>query len=165
MKTKLIAAIIIGVIISAGAGYLYDQMYDCLFPPTWMKIPRSYGFGDCLQMYADGTLPDWTKAREDYTKKQAHNTELIERFKDKPEVSAFYAKYEDANVSVRDGHVSYFAGNEDDFRVRMNLYFDENYELDYIQFHCYVGKELQTDVAETFILKYLENYDCKTYGT
>jgi len=70
MKTKLIAAIIIGVIVSAGVGYLYDQMYDCLFPPTWMKIPRSYSLADCLQMYADGTLPDYTKAREDYAVKQ-----------------------------------------------------------------------------------------------
>ena len=58
MKTRFIAVIIIGVIISAGAGYLYDQMYDCLFPPTWMKIPRSYGFGDCLQMYAGGAMAD-----------------------------------------------------------------------------------------------------------
>ena len=94
--------------------------------------------------------------------KQAHNSEL---FKDKPEVIAFYAKYDDANVSVREDHVSYYAGNEEDFRVRMNLYFDENFDLDYIQFHCYVGRELQTDVAETNILRYLENYDCKKYGT
>jgi hypothetical protein len=166
MKTRFIAAILIGVIISAtSVGYLYDQMYDCLFPPMWMKFPRSYNLGDCLQMYSDGTLPDWTKAREDYAKKQARSTELIERYKDMPEVSAFYAKYEDANVSVRDNHVSYFAGNEDDFRVRMNLYFDENYELDHIQFHCYVGRELQNDVAETFILRYLEKYDCKKSGT
>jgi len=47
----------------------------------------------------------------------------------------------------------------------MNLYFDENYELDYIDFHCYVEREHQTEVAQSFILKYLEKYDCKRYGT
>ena len=104
MKTKLIAAIIIGVIISAGAGYIYDQMYDCLFPPMWMKLPRSYSLGDCLQMYSDGTLPDWTKAREDHAQKQSHRMGLIERYKDTPEVVAFYAKYDTAIVSVRDDH-------------------------------------------------------------
>ena len=90
---------------------------------------------------------------------------LLDLYKDKQEVVAFYAKYDDANVSVRDDHISYFAGNGDDFRVRMNLYFDENYELDHIEFHCYVDGVPQTEVSETFILKYLEKYDCKKYGT
>ena len=89
----------------------------------------------------------------------------LDFYKDKQEVVAFYAKYDDANVSVRDDHISYFAGNGDDFRVRMNLYFDENYELDHIEFHCYVDGVPQTEVSETFILKYLEKYDCKKYGT
>jgi hypothetical protein len=90
---------------------------------------------------------------------------LLELYKDTPEVVAFYAKYDDADVSIRDDHLSYFAGNEDDFRVRMNLYFDENYELDHLEFNCYVDRVPQTEVAETFILKYLEKFDCKKYGT
>jgi len=90
---------------------------------------------------------------------------LLELYKDTPEVVAFYAKYEDANVSVRDDYISYFAGNEDDFRVRMNLYFDENYELDHMEFNCYVDRVPQTEVADHFILKYLEKFDCKKYGT
>ena len=90
---------------------------------------------------------------------------LLELYKDMPEVVAFYAKYDDADISIRDDHVSYFAGNEDDFRVRMNLYFDENYELDHIEFNCYVDRVPQAEVAETFILKYLEKFDCKKYGT
>ena len=90
---------------------------------------------------------------------------LSNLYKDKPEVIAFYAKYDDADVSVREDHISYFAGNEDDFRVRMNLYFDENYELDHIEFYCYVDRVPQTEVSETFILKYLEKYDCKKYDT
>ncbi len=161
MRTKLIALIIIGVIISAGVGYLYDQMYDCFFPPMWMKIPRSYSLGDCLQMYADGTLPDWTKAREDHAEKQARNMELIEHYKDTPEVIAFYAKYDDANVSVGEDFVSYSAGNVDDFRVRMNQYFDENHEPDYIDFFCYVGGEFKHEVPQEDILHYLQNYDCE----
>ena len=164
MKTKFIVTIIIGVIILGSTTYVYSQMYDCLNPPPWMKIPY-FGFEKCFQFFINGNLPDWTQAIEDHEKKQALRIRLIEQFQDKPEVVAFYSKYEDANVSVRDDHVSYFAGNEDDFRVRMNLYFDENYELDYIDFNCYVDREPQTEVAEHFILKYLEEYDCKKYGT
>ena len=90
---------------------------------------------------------------------------LLELYKDKPEVIAFYAKYNDAQASIRDDHISYFAGNGDDFRVRMNLYFDENYELDHMEFNCYVDKVPQVEVAEHYILKYLEKNDCKKYGT
>lgn len=74
MKTKFIAAIIIGVIISGTAIYLYDQMYDCLYPPMWMKFPRHYGIDDCLQMYYDGTLPDYTIARENHEEKIFNRT-------------------------------------------------------------------------------------------
>jgi len=160
MKTSFIIAIIIGVVILGSALYVYSQMYDCLNPPIWMKIPY-FGFEKCFQLFINGNLPDWTQAKEDHEKEQALRTKLIEQFQDKPEVVAFYSKYEHAKVSVRDDHVSYFAGNEDDYLVRMNLYFDENYELDYIDFHCYVEQEHQDDVAQTFILKYLEKYTCK----
>ncbi len=92
-------------------------------------------------------------------------TQLIQRFQDMPEVISFYAKYEDANVSVRDDHVSYFAGHEDDWHVRMNMYFDENYELDHIDFHCYFQKEHQFEMAQEDIVSKLEKYGCKEYGT
>jgi hypothetical protein len=166
MKSRLliIIGIIIAVAILGSVTYVYAQMYDCLNPPPWMKIPY-FGFEKCFQFLINGNLPDWTQAKEDYEKKQTLRIKLIEQFQDKPEVVAFYSKYEDANVSVRDDHVSYFAGNEDDFLVRMNFYFDQNYELDYIDFNCYVDREPQTEVAEHFILKYLEEYDCKKYGT
>lgn len=165
MKTRLIAVILIGVIISASVGYLYDQMYDCLFPPMWLKFPRSYNVVDCLKMYSDGTLPDWTNTREDYAKKQARSAELIELYKDEPEVSAFYAKYEDTNVSVRDDHISYFAGSEDDSHVMMKMFFDENYELDHIDFHCYYQNEHQFELAQEDITTGLEKYDCKKHGS
>lgn len=90
---------------------------------------------------------------------------ILELYKDTPEVIAFYAKYEDTQVSVREDHVSYFAGNEDDFRVRMNLEFDENYEIENIEFHCYVEREHQTEVPQTFILRFLEDWTCNEYGT
>ena len=61
MKTRLVVVIIIGIIISGGFAFVYAQMYDCLHPPPWLKIPRSYSLADCLQRYADGTLPHYTQ--------------------------------------------------------------------------------------------------------
>jgi len=165
MKTRLVAIITTVIVVSSVFAYLYDQMYDCLNPPMWIKIPRTYGINDCLQMYSKDTLPDWTKEREKHAKEQEHREEMIELFSDIPEVVAFYEKYEDANVSVRDDHVSYFAGNEDDFRIRMNLEFNENYEIENIELHCYVDREHQSEVAQSFILKYLKDYTCAEYGS
>ena len=99
-------------------------------------------------------------SREDHAKKQAHKLESIERYKDKPEVMAFYAKYVDANVSVRDDHISYFAGNNDDFQVRMNPYFDDLYDLTHMKFYCRVGDKLRHEVAQEDVLSYLENHIC-----
>ena len=161
MKTRIVAIIVIGVIIAGGSGYLYDQMYDCLFPPMWIKFPRSYSLGDCLQMYSDGTLPDWTQERENYAQKQALKMELIDLYKDKPEVVAFYAKYDDANVSVRDDHMSYFAGNKDDYHVRMNMFFDENFELSHIDFHCYFQRVHQFEFPQEDIVTKIEKFECK----
>ena len=161
MKIKLIVLSIIGIGLLLGVGYLYSEMYDCLYPPTWMKIPRQYTFVDCLQKYSDGTLPDYTQAREDFAETQARNSELIERFESLPEVNAFYAKYDDANVSVREDHLSYFSGREDDLLVRMNLFFEENYELHHIDFHCYYQNTHLVEIAQEDIVYHLENRDCK----
>ena len=159
MKTKFIVLIVVGIIISSGVAYIYDQMYDCLNPPSWMKIPY-FGLEKCFQLFFNGNLPDWTQARDDHAKQEALRIKLIEQYKDRPEITAFYAKYDDANVSVRDDHVSYFAGNEEGFFVRMNLHFDNNYEFDYLVFHCFVKGEFQHDVAQEDIIHYLENKDC-----
>lgn len=86
---------------------------------------------------------------------------LLERYKNLPEVQAFYAKYDDADVSVRADHLSYFAGNQDNFRVRMDLYFDENHDLKNIDFHCYVARQHKTEIAQEDILSYLKKYECK----
>jgi hypothetical protein len=85
----------------------------------------------------------------------------LEDIKNHPAVKAFYAKYEDANESVRKDHISYFAGSEDDLHVRMNLFFDENYELDHIDFHCYFQREHQFEFPQEDITSKLEKYECK----
>lgn len=64
MKTRYLVAIILGIVISGGFVFVYAQMYDCLHPPIWVKIPRTHGLGDCLQMYADGTLPHYTNPQK-----------------------------------------------------------------------------------------------------
>jgi len=86
----------------------------------------------------------------------------LEDIKNNPVVEAFYARYDKSGESVRSDHVSYSAGNEDDFLVRMNLYFDESYDLTHMEFYCYVGGKLQHEVAQEDILNYLQNYHCMT---
>ena len=65
----LIIIVMVGIVVSGSTVYLYDQMYDCLNHPLWIKHPRNYGIDDCLQMYYDGTLPDYTVARKNYEEK------------------------------------------------------------------------------------------------
>jgi hypothetical protein len=111
-------------------------------------------------MYYDGTLPDWSKERERYSKEQAHREEMIESFSDIPEVVTFYEKYEGVNVSVRDDHVSYFAGKESGFQSRMNLHYDEKNELIHMRFYCFNEGSVQYEVPQEDIMHYLENKDC-----
>ena len=127
---------------------LLDDSFDGTYYLEWIGLPD-----DLSQVELDKCVKIILEKR------------IIELYKDTPEVIAFYAKYDDTQVSVRDDHVSYFAGNEDDFRVRMNLEFDENYEIENIEFHCYVQREHQTEVPQTFILKFLKDWTCNEYGT
>ena len=161
MKTRFLIAttIVIGIIISGIAAYLFVQMYDCMYPPVWMKTPRS-GLDHCWELFLNGHLPDWSDAREDHAKKQTHKLESIERYKNKSEVVAFHARYNDVNVSVRDDHISYFAGNDDGFQVRMNIHFDDSYEITHLKFYCWTGNELHREVAQEDVLGYLENQYC-----
>ena len=166
MKARTAAIIIAGIVISSAFAYLYDQMYDCLNPPLWMKHPRHYGLGDCLKMYYDGTLPDYTQARESHAREQAHRNEMIERFSGIPEVVAFYEKHgNNAKVTVRDDdHVSYFAGNVESFHPRMNLYYDDDNnnknEPTHMRFFCFDDRGVQYEISQEDILYYLENNDC-----
>lgn len=65
---------------------------------------------------------------------------------------------------MRDDYGLYFSGSEDDYLVRMNLYFDENYALGNMDFHCYYQKIHQFELAQEDIAITLSKYDCKTYG-
>ena len=83
----------------------------------------------------------------------------LEDIKRNPVVGAFYEKYSDTSEEVRRDHVSYVVEN-DGYKVRMKLFFDENFTLDYIDFHCYQDKTLLYEVPEEDILHYLENNEC-----
>ena len=77
MKTRLIALIIIGVVLSGSFSFVYVQMYDCMYPPSWMKLPRPSGFvnlPDCLEKYWTGTLPDYP-IWEEYLESKATKSE------------------------------------------------------------------------------------------
>lgn len=95
------------------------------------------------------------------------NSELValEEIKNHPLVGEFYAKYPDTTEEIRSDHVSYVVGSDEGFKVRMNLYFDENYDLDYINLKCYLDRELQSDIAGSFISKYLKDFTCNEHGS
>jgi len=61
MKTKLLITIIIGLVISSGFAFIYNEMSDCLNPPGWLKMPRTFSFSDCLEQFANGNLPHYTR--------------------------------------------------------------------------------------------------------
>ena len=48
---------------------------------------------------------------------QSIKESLLIRYQDMPEVVAFYAKYNDAQASVRDDYVSYVSGSDDDSKL------------------------------------------------
>ncbi len=75
-----------------------------------------------------------------YEKRAASNSKILELYKDKPEVVAFYAKYPDIQEEVVSDHISYIARSEG-FEFRMNLNFDKNHDITGIDFHCYVQSE------------------------
>jgi len=89
------------------------------------------------------------------------NNSLKNKFKDLPEVVAFYAKYDNAQASVREDHISYFAGSDDTALMRMNVFFDENQTLVHIDAHCYFQKVHQYEIPQEDIIYKLEKYDCK----
>ena len=96
---------------------------------------------------------------------QSVKESLLMRYQDMPEVMAFYAKYNDAQVSVRDDHVSYFAGSDDASLMRMNIFFDKNHALDRVDLHCYLQKVHQFEISQEGIVNKLKNYDCEKSGT
>lgn len=95
-----------------------------------------------------------------HIKRSTLNSEVPDLYKDSPEVVAFYAKYNDAQFSVAGDQLSYFAGSDDDFKIRMNLYFDENNEIYDMELRCYYQSVHQYDVPQEDIVSNLEKHDC-----
>ncbi len=109
---------------------------------------------------------DWRSTDSDVIiLSQSVKDSLLMRYQDMPEVVAFYAKYKDVQSSVRDDHISYFAGNDDDSLVRMNVFFDKNHALEHIDLHCYFQKAHQFEISQEDIVNKLEKYDCEKSNT
>ena len=96
---------------------LIDELIDlgCTEP----AINHAFRYSNLLDDSFDGTyfiewigLPaDLSQVEFDKCVKIILEKRIIELYKDTPEVVAFYAEYEDAQVSVREDHVSYFSGS------------------------------------------------------
>ena len=109
---------------------------------------------------------DWKSINSDVIiLSQSVKESLLMRYQDMPEVVAFYVKYGNVQVSVRQDHISYFAGNEEGFLIRMNLFFDKNHTLDYMDLHCYFQKVHQYEVSPEDIVSKLEKYGCEKSST
>ena len=78
-------------------------------------------------------------------------------------VKAFYDTYEEVQVSIREDHFSYFSGSDDDYFVRMNLFFDKNHDITNIDFHCYFQRVHQYELPQEYIEQKIVKYHCKEY--
>jgi len=65
MKTRhvIIITIIIGLVISSGFASIYAMMSDCLYPPGWIKMPKT-DFRYCWGLFVTGNLPDYPTLEE-----------------------------------------------------------------------------------------------------
>ena len=150
MKTRFL--IVIGIsVLGIGIFSVTNNGHDLFH---YMNLP--YEWHDSF-----GFIFGWDSSLS----KSELKVEGLEDIKNHPLVDEFYSKYPDAHEEVRSDHVSYFVGSDDSFKVRMNLYFDENYDLDYINLKCYLNRELQNDVPGNFISKYLKDFACDEYGS
>ena len=86
---------------------------------------------------------------------------LLVRYQYMPEVVAFYTKYTDAQASVRDDHVSYVSGSDDELKIRMKLFFDENYTIIDKSLACYYKKAFQFESSPEDVLYRLQSNECK----
>ncbi|KAF6243197.1 hypothetical protein C6988_04515 [Nitrosopumilus sp. b1] len=91
-----------------------------------------------------------------------HST--LEDIMKNPAIEAFYLRYGDVYPTVKSDHVSYHAGGDEGFSARLNLYFDNRYNLQYIEFHCYEDKQHRYEIAEEWIVRHLQSHHCETYG-
>ena len=92
---------------------------------------------------------------------QSVRESLLMRYQDMPEVVAFYTKYADAQASVRNDHVSYVSGSDDELKIRMKLFFDENYAIIDKSLVCYYKKAFQFESSPEDVLYRLQSNECK----
>ena len=105
---------------------------------------------------------DWKSTDSDVIiLSQSVRESLLMRYQDMPEVGAFYAKYADAQASVRDDHVSYVSGSDDELKIRMKLFFDENYTIVDKSLACYYKKAFQFESSPEDVLYRLQSNECK----
>jgi len=138
-------------------------------PSTWGKLVlpeigcpnlelvfKYDGSPACVKHETKQKLVDrgWTETEFDKNK-------MVKIFQNSPETREFYAVYDGADMSVSEDHVSYFAGSEDGYLAKMNMFFDKNNALDHIEFHCYFQKTHRFELAQEDIVSKLKKYDCR----
>lgn len=96
-----------------------------------------------------------------WTETEFDKNKMVELFQDSPEAREFSAVYNGTDISVNEDNVSYFAGSEDGYLARMNMFFDENYALDHIEFNCYFQKTHRFELAQEDMVLKLKKYDCR----
>lgn len=160
MKSRIFVIIGILTLVPISVLVTSDNAYALCMPNSdWPDRP-CYGCIGCYPGLEQEKL-DWKSINSDVIiLSQSVKESLLIRYQDVPEVIAFYAKYNNAQVSIRDDHISYFAGNEDGFLMRMNVFFDKNHTLDHMDLHCYFQKVHQYEVSQEDIISKLEKYDC-----
>ena len=123
---------------------LLDDSFDGSYFIEWIRLPDDLPqvkFDKCVKIILEKRIPELYK----YT----------------PEVVAFYTEYEDAQVSLRDDHISYVSGGDDGLKIRMKLFFDENYALVDKSLTCYYKKAFQFESSPEDVLYRLQNNECK----
>jgi hypothetical protein len=119
----------------------YDRSPACVKPETKLKLDER----------------GWTIIN------QTTNDLLLNHFSNLSEVVAFYEVYEDAEFLLNEDHISYFSGSDDDYFARMNLFFDENYSINGMDFHCYYQRVHQYELPQEDIASKIAEYDCKEH--
>ena len=94
---------------------------------------------------------------------QTTNDLLLNHFSNLSEVVAFYEVYEDAEFLLNEDHISYFSGSDDGYFARLNLFFDENYSINGMDFHCYYKRVHQYELPQEDIASKIAEYDCKEH--
>ena len=92
---------------------------------------------------------------------QSVKESLLMRYQDVPEVVAFYAKYNDAQASVREDHISYVSGSDEGLKIRMNLFFNEDNAIIDKSLTCYYKRAFQFESSSEDVPYRLQSNECK----